>query len=747
MTENSTDDCMLAAAEAYIAQGWSPIPVPFRSKKPVLDEWQRLRLKADNVQEYFNGRPTNLGVLLGEPSGWLVDVDLDHPRCVELAAEYLPATPAIFGRAGKLRSHWVFQVTEPTATLQLKHKSTGMLVELRSTGAQTVFPPSVHECGEVIEWDDPAAVPALVDADVLREAVKRLADAVKIELGLKQAPKAKRTSKRAQPFVEATAAGPVVEGSRNVTLTSQGGKLRRLGMSEAEIETALQHINQVSCKPPLDSDEVSRIAASVASYAATDGEESPLDEDGYVGLGSRDPESGRLVISSKRTLPTAVAYLNELHRHPEATTLVAYAGQFQQWTHGCYRQTEDAALNQILQRWLHAALRYTYDKKTESLKLVDFESNPSTIKSALESIRARVYLASSQSVPFWRTTRAGQLPPTELLACKSMLVHLPTLQRLPATPAFFTLNALDFDYDPDAEIPFGWLTFLSQLFGDDIESIELLQEWFGYCLVADTSQQKMLLIVGPKRGGKGTIARILSRLVGIANVCGPTTSSLAGPFGLQPLLYKTLAIVSDARFQGDQILTVVERLLCISGEDTVTVDRKYLESLTLKLLTRFLFLSNELPRFTDSSGALASRFMILKLTNSFYGHEDHGLTERLLTELPGILNWAITGWQRLNQRGHFIQPASVAEAVQDMEDLSSPVKAFVRDCCVVRIGCRVYVDDLYHAWKQWCESEGRQAATNKQTFGKDLGAAVPLVVRRRDPAPFYEGIGLRENTR
>ena len=74
-----------------------------------------------------------------------------------------------------------------------------------------------------------------------------------------------------------------------------------------------------------------------------------------------------------------------------------------------------------------------------------------------------------------------------------------------------------------------WYEFLHQLFDGDLESLDLLQEWFGYCLTGDTSQQKMLLIVGPKRSGKGTLARVLAKLIGAGNVCGPTTSSLAGP--------------------------------------------------------------------------------------------------------------------------------------------------------------------------------------------------------------------------
>jgi putative DNA primase/helicase len=319
------------------------------------------------------------------------------------------------------------------------------------------------------------------------------------------------------------------------------------------------------------------------------------------------------------------------------------------------------------------------------------------------------------------------------------------MSHYPITPKFFTINSLDFDPDPNAPTPTAWHEFLHQLFDGDVESLDLLQEWFGYCLTGDTSQQKMLLMVGPRRGGKGTIARVLTGLVGSGNVAGPTTSNLAGAFGLQPLIGKTLAIVSDARFHGDNISTVVERLLCISGEDSLTVERKHMTSVTMKLPTRFMFLTNEFPRLTDASGALAGRFVILRLTHSFYGQEDTELTDRLLGELPGILNWAIEGWQRLRQRKRFLMPSSVRDVVREIEDLSSPVSAFVRDTCIVGPGYRVNVDAIYEAWKSWCDQEGRQAVTTKQTFGRDLAAAVAGVSRRRGSGrnPFYEGIRLK----
>ena len=118
---------------------------------------------------------------------------------------------------------------------------------------------------------------------------------------------------------------------------------------------------------------------------------------------------------------------------------------------------------------------------------------------------------------------------------------------------------------------------------------------------------------------------------------------------------------------------IVERLLSISGEDVVSIDRKYRETWTGTLPTRFLLLSNELPRLADASGAMAGRFIVLTLCNNFYGREDTDLTDKLVTERTGILRWALTGLERLQRRGHFVQPSSSSEAIQELEDLGSPV--------------------------------------------------------------------------
>jgi len=362
------------------------------------------------------------------------------------------------------------------------------------------------------------------------------------------------------------------------------------------------------------------------------------------------------------------------------------------------------------------------------------------------------YLTDATDAPVWMSA-FSRPEASELVACRNGLLHLPTGVMHEHSAELFSLNAVEYDHAPNAPAPRAWTAFLAELFDGDDECIGTLQEMFGYFLLPDTSQQKIALIVGPKRSGKGTIGRVLTGMLGKANVAGPTLGSLGTNFGLWPLLHKPLAIVSDARLSGrtDQAV-VTERLLSISGEDTITADRKHLSPWTGKLPTRFLILTNELPKLTDSSGALAGRFIMLTLTRSFYGREDHDLTRKLLAELPGILNWSIQGWRRLNARGHFVQPRSSEMAMQKLEDLASPVSAFLRERCIVEAGAQVGMDALFAEWQDYCHDSGRTHPGTKQTFGRDLKAAMPMLGRAQPRCNgtrlrVYTGVGLDPNIR
>ncbi|MGH7486676.1 MAG: bifunctional DNA primase/polymerase, partial [bacterium] len=171
-------------AQAFIAKGWAPIPVPRKGKKPVLESWQNLVVRAGDAHKHFKP-DDNVGVLLGPKSGGLTDVDLDCAEALLLAPHFLPATPAVFGRASKPRSHRLYKTdlgeTESGAALQFKGADKKMLFELRigagGKGAQSVFPGSTHHSGESIAWDDEGE-PAKVKGADLKQAAAKLAAAV-----------------------------------------------------------------------------------------------------------------------------------------------------------------------------------------------------------------------------------------------------------------------------------------------------------------------------------------------------------------------------------------------------------------------------------------------------------------------------------------------------------------------------------------------------------------------------------------
>src|SRR5262249_40360335 len=142
----------------YLKNGLQPVPVPERSKGPILPEWQHFSCALDAVHLYFSSG-ANIGLLLGARSHGLCDIDLDvHEACV-LAPHFLPPTEMRSGRPGRPSSHWWYLVSPFTFTNRkfqcrfdvLKEAKT--IVEVRGTGLQTLVPPSVHPEGDRYTWE------------------------------------------------------------------------------------------------------------------------------------------------------------------------------------------------------------------------------------------------------------------------------------------------------------------------------------------------------------------------------------------------------------------------------------------------------------------------------------------------------------------------------------------------------------------------------------------------------------------
>jgi putative DNA primase/helicase len=454
--------------------------------------------------------------------------------------------------------------------------------------------------------------------------------------------------------------------------------------------------------------------------------------------------------------------------HQGQPTLRFYRDETLEWRDGAYRAVAESELRCRLNETIKAEfdrLNVAAIEFWEGREGKDEDGKPAEkptarkvtrtiVSNAAAALQSMTLIPGKTEVPAWLGVESP-FDPKEIVPIRNALIHLPGIAKLisserpngaiidPArmilrpTPQFFSTYALDFHFNVKASEPKELLKFLGSQWPDDQASIDLLQEWIGYLLTPDLSHQKILVLIGPKRSGRGTIARLIAALLGSDNVANPTLAGLASNFGLSPLIGKLAAIVGDARISSrTDWAVIVERMLSISGEDSLTIDRKHLPPWTGKLLTRLMVISNELPRLPDQSGALVSRYLMLLFTESFLGREDKSLDAKLHAELPSIFLWAVEGWRRLRERGHFLQPKSGQGLIDQAYDIGSPVGAYVRDRVKREPGAQCTVELLFGDWRAWCEEKGRQPG-NEMSFGRDLRSVIPALEIKRRRGDFY----------
>ena len=292
----------LSAARDYIERGWAPIPVPFRTKGPLLADWQTVRINAETAPNFFNGAAQNIGIILGAASGGLCDLDLDCSEAIAAAPYLLPRT-LVFGHASKRASHWIYRSnlceTQDRAALKFTGSDKRGLLEVRigarGSAAQTIFPPSVHVSGEPIEWEDggPSKV-ADIEGDELLQHARRLAAAAEIA--------------RNYPNI----------GGRHDAAFVLGGFLARCGFSSARAAVFVEAVAGASLQPVDKRRDMARTArdganadkrAGIPALAETFGADTAKKVADWLGYNGGDDGRAPLLIWYGEDPPPPPKYL------------------------------------------------------------------------------------------------------------------------------------------------------------------------------------------------------------------------------------------------------------------------------------------------------------------------------------------------------------------------------------------------------------------------------------------------------
>ena len=272
-------------------------------------------------------------------------------------------------------------------------------------------------------------------------------------------------------------------------------------------------------------------------------------------------------------------------------------------------------------------------------------------------------------------------------------------------------------YDPAAEAPL-FEGFLEQIFHDDPDAAEKSQallEMMGYTLMAHCRHERFVVLVGSGANGKSVLLSIIESMCGNQSVAGVQPSKFHSPFQRAHLHMKLANIVTEIK-QGEVIDDASLKSI-VSGEPT-TVEHKHKDPFDMRPFSTCWFGTNHMPHTRDFSDALLRRALVIPFNRKFkpeLGNHDPCLKDKLVTELPGIFNLALTAYARALSHG-FTTPASAEEARSEWSLQANQVAQFISEEYSSDPSYEVPILDVYLVYKCWADQNGIVNKLNMRSF-------------------------------
>jgi putative DNA primase/helicase len=336
------------------------------------------------------------------------------------------------------------------------------------------------------------------------------------------------------------------------------------------------------------------------------------------------------------------------------------------------------------------------------------------IKASLQTTRLEAAVRQAQSWEGISIAPACFDADPWVLNCLNGTLDLKTGDLRPHQPADLLTKCLPIAYDAEAHCP-QWITFLEKVMQGNAELIVFLQRALGYSLTGSTQEQCFFLLHGPTKTGKSTFLHI--------------AKALLGPYGTQAemstFLHKDrdtvrndLADLAGMRLvcaiETDEGKRLAEALIkqLTGGTDTIKARFLFEEYFEYRPQFKVFLATNHKPKVNPTDDALWERIRLIPFTVQIpTGNRDKQLEDKLRTELPGILAWAVRGCRAWHNQHGLGEPVAVIEATQHYRDEMDAVGRFLEECCLIDAKVRVKAGDLYDAYKTWCETTGESWIT------------------------------------
>ena len=181
----------------------------------------------------------------------------------------------------------------------------------------------------------------------------------------------------------------------------------------------------------------------------------------------------------------------------------------------------------------------------------------------------------------------------------------------------------------------------------------------------------------------------------------------------------------------------------ITGGDEIIGRPLYKEHIQYRPAYKICLSTNHRPDISDTTHAMWRRMRLIPFDFVVpTSQKDKHLSDKLLKELPGILNWAIEGCLLWEEEG-LEPPGEVVEATAAYREDMDVLANFLAQRCIVEAGANVAFSELYKEYVSWCTENGEQPISQRH-FGGILTEKRFQKARERSASKrtIYRGIRL-----
>ena len=707
--------------------------IPVIGKKPIEPGWTRYCHEKRDYQDSDLEGGHNLGIACGPASGLLV-LDIDDHRLFEDACEkndwIIPETKTI--RTGSGGHHYYFEYPETDEGVTYGNKSCKKEgFDIRGDGGVVVAAGSIHpDTGEfyTVELDCPV-VPApdwLLSLASKSDELDRTSDATTID----------------------TPAEPVDLSS--ISISSRIRELILCGKPEGERSEAIFSVLNALVKAGLSNGQIRHV---FEIYPVGQ----KCQEKGDLGWSWMVPQIDKVRESIGPLLES-----KEIHKalaENEAGDARLFAQTFEgsfcfdhsverwhKWR-GAYWEEDrigDAldSVKAVAKQYEMEAQRLQYGYLPDGFEgsQIDKEKTIDSLKSrskALNTLQRRksvLTLAASGSQGLGVSGQLWDKNPW-ILGCSNGVIDLMSGRFREANPEDYLKTVAPVDWKGLEEPAPRFEKFIDEVFNGNEELKEFVHRFFGFSLIGIPLQHVFGILWGRGRNGKGTLLEILKSVLG--DLASPipvetlmkqssTNSGASHTADLMILRGKRLAWASESDDGCNLDVAKVKRMV---GGDTITARPPYGKRfITFDPSHTLFLLTNYRPKVSADDFALWQRVMLIPFELSFVPNPsdsndrpvDLGLMEKLKAEASGILAWLVRGCRKWQEAGGLNPPESVIAATKQYKEDVDVMGRFIEETCEEAPDARVKAQDLYDAYRKWCEVNGHYPCSST-LFGKKMG--------------------------